>query len=88
MNAQTKYAYPEANLAKLLSIENEATIKDESGLGHVVVNSLPINLLELLPLGSDHDSLLVLAGLERRWGQRNLLLDYIASQSQRSTRNN
>ena len=69
--------YSEANLAELVSVEDETAVKDKRRLGHVVVHGLPVDLLELLPLGRDHDRLLLLARLERRVHDGDLLLDRV-----------
>ena len=65
----------EADLAELVRINEETAIEDERGLVHALVDLLPVDLLELLPLGGDDDSLSALAGLEGGGADGNLLLD-------------
>ena len=40
----------EANLFELALVEDQAAVKDESGLVHAVVDRLPIELLEFVPV--------------------------------------
>lgn len=47
----------EADVLKLLLVKNETTIKDKGGLVHRVVDLLPVKVLELVPLGSNDDTL-------------------------------
>ena len=67
----------ETNLPQLLNIEDETAVKDERGLGHLLVHDLPVDLLELLPLGRDHDGLLLLARLECAVDNSHVLLDIL-----------
>ena len=65
----------EANLAELVGINEQAAVEDERRLRHVVVDGLPVDLAELLPLGRNHDGFLLLARLKRRRREGDLLLD-------------
>ena len=56
----TKNTNLEANLPQLVRVDDQTTVKDERRLGHVVVDGLPVDLPELLPLGRDHDRLALL----------------------------
>lgn len=53
----------EANLGELGSINDETAIKDESWFGHFGIDGIPVDVAELLPLGSDDDCLGVTAGI-------------------------
>ena len=46
-----------ADFPQLLSIQKHPSIKHESGLVHAIINRLPVDVAELLPLCRDHDSL-------------------------------
>ena len=46
----------ETDLFQLLLVEDESSIKDESGLVHRVVDLLPVEITELVPLCSDDDA--------------------------------
>ena len=65
----------EPDLAELLRVEDKTSVKDERGLGHLVVDDLPVDLLELLPLGRDDDRLGLLRCLDRGGSESDRLLD-------------
>lgn len=65
----------EPDLGESRRVDNEPAVEDERGLLHVLVHLRPVDLLELLPLGRDHDRLRVLARLERRLADGDLLFD-------------
>lgn len=65
----------ETDLLQLLGIDDETSIKDESGLGHLFVYGLPVDAAELVPFGGDDDSFGVAACLQSRIIDRDLLLD-------------
>ena len=46
-----------ADVPQPLSIQKHPSIKHESGLVHAIINRLPVDVAELLPLCRDHDSL-------------------------------
>ena len=71
----------EANLPELVGVNDETAIKDERRLRHLVVNRLPVDLLELLPLRRDHDRLLLLARLQCRGSNADLLFDFAGERS-------
>ena len=53
----------ESDLRKLFGIHEETPVEDESGLVHSSINSLPVDLLELFPLGGNDDGLCIFASL-------------------------
>ena len=65
----------EANSAESGCVEDETAVEDESRLLHRVVDLLPVEVLELLPLGRDDDRLGLLRCLNRRGGDSDRLLD-------------
>lgn len=68
-------AHLEADLPQLVRIDEQAAVKDERRLGHVIIHGLPIDLTELLPLCRNYNCLLLLARLKGRVSDGNLLLD-------------
>lgn len=55
-----RLAYPKSNLGQLLSVNKETSVKDEGGLIHLFIDTLPINLVELLPLRCNYDGVGIL----------------------------
>lgn len=47
----------EADFSQLLSIQKHPSVKQEGGLVHAIVNRLPVDVTELLPLRRNHDRL-------------------------------
>jgi hypothetical protein len=70
-------AYLEAKLLQRINVDEQTTVKDKSGLVHAIIDRSPVNSLELLPLGGDNHRFSPPTSLERRSGDRDLLLDYI-----------
>jgi len=52
----------ETDFPQLLSVQKHPSIKHESGLVHAIINRLPVDVAELLPLCRDHNSLGLCAG--------------------------
>ena len=67
----------EPDVLQLLDVEDHATVKDERRFRHLVIHRLPVDLLELLPLGRNHDGLLLLARLECAVDNSHVLLDIL-----------
>ena len=65
----------EANSAESGCVEDETAVEDESRLLHRVVDLLPVEVLELLPLGRNDNSLGLVASLNNRGSDGDLLLD-------------
>ena len=79
----------ETNLLERLAVEHKTTVKDESGSWAVVVDYhqpctpslvalltlLPVERLELVPLGADDDSLGILARFQSRLADVEVRLD-------------
>lgn len=65
----------EANLLESRAVEHKTTVEDKGWAGAVVVNLLPVELLELVPLSADDDSLGVLACLLGSLAEGDVLLD-------------
>jgi hypothetical protein len=66
----------EPNFLQLLRVHQQPSIKHKCRLVHILVHRLPIDLAELFPFSSDDNRLCVLACLQRRRADRDLLLDY------------
>jgi hypothetical protein len=69
----------EADVAKLGGIQNQTTIKEESGLVHVIVDLLVIqsSILELIPLGNQDNSISIVACFICTAADGNVLLDFL-----------
>lgn len=52
----------EADLFHLVGVEDQAAVEEEGGFFHVVVNALPVEGFEFVPLGHDGDGVRILAG--------------------------
>ena len=65
----------EADLPELRGVNEETTVKDESRLVHALVNFLPVDVEELLPLRGDDDSLSILASFHCAAADADLFLD-------------
>ena len=68
----------ETNLAELGGIQDQASIENEGGLLHGIVDLLVIELshLELVPLGDDNESGSASAGLVRTIADLDVLRNY------------
>ena len=47
----------EADFPQLVCVQEHPPVEYESGLVHAIVNRLPVDITELLPLRRDHNSL-------------------------------
>ena len=65
----------EPDRAQFVGVEDAAAVKHHGGLGHRLVDRLPVERLELVPLGQDADPFGARAGLHRRRADLDLLLD-------------
>ena len=65
MKEKSDDTYLEANLPEFLSIHKEAAIKDKRGLVHGLIDALPVQVQELLPLGGNDDRLGAFARIQR-----------------------
>src|SRR6266850_5190095 len=64
--------YPEANLAKRVTVEEHAPIKHERGLVHRLVHGAPVDVTEFRPFRCNDDGLAVLRGRKRSLGDGDL----------------
>lgn len=72
--------YLEANLPQRIAIDEQSSIEQERGLAHLPVNDFPIDRLELLPFGRDHNCLGILGCFEDRVYDSHGLLDYMGKE--------
>jgi hypothetical protein len=64
-----------ADFPQLLGVQKHPPVEHESRLVHTIVNRLPVDITELLPLRRDHDSLGTCASREGTVMDGHTLLD-------------
>ena len=75
----------EADLLQRRAVEDEAAVKDEGGLVHLLVDRVVVERLELVPLGADDQRVRASDRLQRRRRKVHELVDWAQPTPNRTT---
>lgn len=70
------FTYLKADLSQLVCVDEQASVEHKGGLGHVLVDSAPVDIKELLPFSRNDDGFLVRASRKGGFSNSHLLFNY------------